>query len=56
MSTYGPGPSLSEAVTGVKKSHLIKMKAMVNNCSQAKLFSLMVSVWLVVCGTCPKLC
>ena len=50
------GQSLSEKMIGVEKCHLIFMQAMVSICCQAQLFSLVVSIWLVVCGTGPKLC
>ena len=49
------GPRLTEAVIGDEKS-LMFLQALVSICSQVLLFSLMVSVWLLVCGTCPKLC
>ena len=50
------GLPLSEAVIGVEKSHLIFLQAMVSTCNLVQLFSLVVSVWLVVCSACPKLC
>ena len=49
-------PPIFEAMIGDEKSHLIFLQALVSICSQVQLLSLVVSVWLLVCSTCPKLC